>query len=244
MPDSSIKVIFFDAAGTLFHIKGSVADVYLHYAEKYGVKPTSGLTQAVNAAFSQAFRDAPPPVFALGKIEELKQCERLWWFDIVHAVFYRVGMFEGFDEYFEDVFEAFSGGKHWALYPDTLPVIQELKSKGYELGIISNFDTRLFSVIKDLDIREYFDTITISSLAQAAKPAKQIFEYALSQHVVEPEEALHIGDHVTEDLEGAQKANLKALLISRDVGEVPEAECIRNLSELPSILSKFSVNSN
>ena len=63
MHHASIKVIFFDAAGTLFHIKGSVADVYLQYAEKYGVKPTSGLTQAVNAAFSQAFRDAPPPVF-------------------------------------------------------------------------------------------------------------------------------------------------------------------------------------
>ena len=34
----------------------------------------------------------------------LKQSERLWWFDIVHNVFYRVGMFEGFDEFFEEVF--------------------------------------------------------------------------------------------------------------------------------------------
>ena len=204
MSDSSIKVVYFDAAGTLFHIKGSVADVYLHYAEQYGVQSSPRLKQAVNTAFTQAFRDAPPPAFAVNKIEELKQCERLWWFDIVHAVFYRVGMFEGFDEYFEKVFEAFSGGKHWALYPETLSVIGELRSKGYELGIISNFDTRLFSILSDLSLRECFDSITISSLARAAKPARQIFEYALSQHVIDPEEALHLGDSVREELGGGQ----------------------------------------
>jgi putative hydrolase of the HAD superfamily len=235
--DSSIKVVFFDAAGTLFHIKGSVADVYLHYGEKYGIKPSPDLKQAVNAAFSQAFRDAPPPAFAVNRIEELKQCERLWWFDIVHAVFYRVGMFEGFDEYFEEVFEAFSGGKHWVLYPETLSVIGELKSKGYELGIISNFDTRLFSILSELSLRECFDSITISSLARAAKPARQIFEYALSQHVIDPEEALHVGDSVREDWEGARQASLHALLIDREKEDSKRADCIRDLTELPSILS-------
>lgn len=239
MNDSSIKVVFFDAAGTLFHIKGSVADVYLHYGEKYGIKPSADLKKAVNAAFSQAFRDAPPPAFAVDKIEELKQCERLWWFDIVHAVFYRVGMFERFDDYFEEVFEAFSGAKHWALYPETLSVIRELKSKGYELGIISNFDTRLFSILSDLSIREHFDSITISSLARAAKPARQIFEYALSQHVIDPEEALHVGDSDREDFEGARQAKLQALLIDREKEDSKRADCIRDLTELPSILSHF-----
>ena len=237
MNDSSINVVFFDAAGTLFHIKSSVADVYLQYAEPYGVKPSPELKQAVNAAFRQAFRDAPPPAFAVKKIEELKQCERLWWFDIVHAVFYRVGMFEGFDEYFDEVFEAFSGGKHWALYPESLSVLRELKSKGFELGIISNFDTRLFSILNELHLREYFDSITISSLAQAAKPARQIFEYALSQHVIDSEEALHVGDSVCEDVEGARQANLKALLIDRDNDDSQSPDCIRDLTELPSILS-------
>ncbi len=237
MNDSSINVVFFDAAGTLFHIRGSVADVYLHYAESYGVKPSPELKHAVNAAFRQAFQDAPPPAFAVNKIEELKQCERLWWFDIVHAVFYRVGMFEGFDEYFDEVFEAFSGEKHWALYPESLSVLGELKSKGFELGIISNFDTRLFSILNELSLREYFDSITISSLAQAAKPAKQIFEYALSQHAIDPEEALHVGDSVREDLEGARQAQLKALLLDRDNEESQGKDCIRDLTELSSILS-------
>ena len=148
--NSSIKVVFFDAAGTLFHVKGSVADVYLQYAVKYGVKASSDLKREINQAFEHAFRDAPPPIFAVDRPENLKHCERLWWFDIVHAVFYRVGMFDRFDTYFEEVYEAFSSGKHWTLYPETLSVLQYLKSKEYEVGIISNFDTRLFSILRDL----------------------------------------------------------------------------------------------
>src|SRR4051812_36138056 len=38
MTRMAISVVFFDAAGTLFEVKGSVADLYLRHAEKYGVK--------------------------------------------------------------------------------------------------------------------------------------------------------------------------------------------------------------
>lgn len=234
-----IKVVFFDAAGTLFHVRGSVADVYLHYAEKYGVQSSSDVKRAVNAAFQQAFRDAPPPIFAVDKPEKLKQCERLWWFDIVHSVFYRVGMFERFDEYFEEVYEAFSSGAHWALYPDTVPVLKQLKLEGYETGIISNFDSRLFPVLGELGIREYIDTVTISSLVQAAKPARQIFESALNQHFVDPQEALHVGDSFLDDWEGARQANLKAVLICRSDEHLHNVQCIRTLTELSAILSRL-----
>ena len=40
MTQSRIQVVFFDAADTLFHIHGSVADIYLQYAEKHGFKKT------------------------------------------------------------------------------------------------------------------------------------------------------------------------------------------------------------
>ena len=238
--DSSIKVIFFDAAGTLFHVKGSVADVYLEYAEKYGVKASSDLKGEINQAFEQAFRDAPSPIFAVDRPEKLKQCERLWWFDIVHAVFYRVGMFDGFDTYFEEVYEAFSTGKHWALYPETLSVLQFLKSKGYEIGIVSNFDTRLFSIARDLNIQQYIDSVTISTLVQAAKPAPKIFEYALSQHVIEPEEAIHVGDSVQDDWEGARGAGLTAIIVSRDAPLSPSVDTIQSLEGLLPFLEKMT----
>ena len=77
-------------------------------------------------------------------------------YDIVHAVFYRVGMFDGFDDYFDEVFEAFACGLHWKIDTELLPVLKDLKSLGYELGIISNFDTRLFQILQDLSLRSFF----------------------------------------------------------------------------------------
>lgn len=240
---SSVAVVFFDAAGTLFHVKGSVADVYLHYAKKYGVVPSDKIREAIDRAFGEAFRQAPPPVFATDDPVRLKQCERLWWFDIVHAVFYRVGMFEGFDEFFDEVFEAFSTGAHWALYPDTIASLQALKAAGYELGIISNFDTRLFSILRDLGIREYFDSVTISSLAKAAKPAPSIFQYALEQHAADPAEAVFVGDTMAEDVEGARSAGLFPILIAReDVDWPPHTMGIRTLAELSRLLALHSTN--
>ncbi len=241
---SRVKVIFFDAAGTLFHVKGSVGEVYLRYAAKYGVRRTDESLTALNAAFRRAFHEAPPPVFAVNDPTEIKRCERLWWFDIVHNVFYRVGMFDQFDEYFEEVFQAFGGPEHWALYPETLKALKGLKGSGLELGIISNFDTRLFNVLRGLGIAELFDTVTISSLAHAAKPAPQIFRLALEKHAVDPEEAVHVGDSSADDVEGARLARLHAVLIDRqrmDSGErkpsAPPVPTIDTLDELPRLVA-------
>ncbi|MGD9850024.1 MAG: HAD-IA family hydrolase [Nitrospirales bacterium] len=210
-----VKTVFFDAVGTLFHVKGSVGTIYLHYAQKYGVDDSLNMEEAINSAFRDVFQKVPPPIFSVQGPEKLKQCERLWWFDVVHAVFYRVGMFEGFDEYFDEVFEAFESARHWDIYPETVGVLTELKRMGFELGVISNFDTRFFQIIRALELSHFFDTLTISSLAGAAKPSPRIFQYALDQHCVLPQEAVHVGDHEQEDFQGALGAGLHAFHVDR-----------------------------
>lgn len=237
---SMIRVVFFDAADTLFHVQGSVGEIYLRHAVEFGFvqKPDSltGITQA----FRRAFREAPPPVFAAADPVRLKQSERLWWFDIVHNVFYRVGMFERFDEFFDHVFRVFEDHGSWRLFPETVSTLARLKAQGLELGIISNFDSRLFGVLRGLGIAEAFDTVTISSLAQAAKPAPQIFLSALEKHAVDPEEALHVGDSLREDVEGGRRAGLHVALVDREgreqQGDVPRLE---SLEELFSLLDRL-----
>ena len=237
MPASHIKVVFFDAAGTLFHVKGSVGAVYLQYAAQYGVPRSPDMVTKVNQAFKDAFRQAPPPIFAVEQPEKLKQCERLWWFDVVHAVFYRVGMFEGFDDYFDEVYEAFGRAEAWDIYPEVPEVLRQLRSKGYELGVISNFDTRFFDIVRALRLESFFDSITISSLAGSAKPAPQIFQHALAQHVVEPEEAIHVGDDPKEDFKGATDVGLSGVLLDRDAKGVDDTiPCIADLRGLHYLL--------
>jgi putative hydrolase of the HAD superfamily len=234
MSSSPIKVIFFDAVGTLFDVKGSVGEVYLSYAKKYGVPATEQTQKALNEAFKQTLKDMPLPIFSVDRPEKLKQCERLWWFDVVHAVFYRVGMFEGFDDFFDEVFEAFEQSIHWELFLETREVLSRLKQQGFELGIISNFDSRFFQVSRALGLNGFFDSVTISSLAGAVKPAKEIFSHALDQHMLFPQEALHVGDHFIEDFEGARKAGLHAVLIDRSSDRQPDNQTLSSLSQLSS----------
>ena len=240
MSKSSIQVIFFDAAGTLFQVKGSVGEIYLGYAKKYGILPSAELTARVNHAFEESFAQAPPPIFAVEEPEKLKQCERLWWFDIVHGVFYRIRMFEGFDDYFDEVYEAFGTADHWEIYPEVPDVLRELKVRGYELGVISNFDTRFFKIFRELNLDQYFDSITISSLAGSAKPSPKIFKYALDQHALDPDEAIYIGDSIKEDMEGARQAKILGILVDREKGDDDgKNNVIKHLNQVPEILEKI-----
>ena len=239
----SINTVFFDAAGTLFGVKGSVAAIYLAYAERYGFRRTEASLDLIAAAFARAFADAPPPIFVVTDQADIKQSERLWWFDVVHNVFYRVGIFERFDEFFDAVFAAFDGPDCWDLYPDTIPALQQLKDQGYELGIISNFDTRLFNVLRGLGLTEFFDTVTVSSLSRSVKPAPKIFAQALEKHAIDPEEAVHVGDSLKEDVEGATRSCLAAVWVNRDgrtiTGQANTVQTIKDLSELAAVLSRL-----
>lgn len=232
MEISPIKVIFFDAVGTLFDVKGSVGEVYSAYAEKYGFSATNQTPKALNAAFKHTIKEMPLPIFSVDRPEKLKQCERLWWFDVVYAVFYRVGMFERFDDFFDEVFEAFGQDTHWEVYPETYQVLTRLKQQGFELGIISNFDSRFFQVSRALGLDAFFDSVTISSLAGAVKPAKKIFSQALDQHMMLPHEALHVGDHRIEDFEGAREAGLHAVLLDRSSDTPPADYILTSLTQL------------
>jgi putative hydrolase of the HAD superfamily len=228
-----VQAVFFDAADTLFHVNGSVAEIYLQHAVQFGFQRTPDSLASLNQAFARAFRDAPSPIFAATEPAQIKQSERLWWFDIVHNVFYRVGMFQRFDDFFERVFEVFEAPGSWKLFPDTVPTLTRLRERQIELGIISNFDSRLFAVLRGLGIAEVFATVTISSLAHAAKPSPKIFQIALEKHALDPEEAMYVGDSLRDDVEGATKAGLRAVLLDRH-GKHAEAgvQRIRTLEEL------------
>src|SRR5437870_415871 len=231
------RVIFFDAAYTRFHVKGSVSEVYLSLACKYGVTADRDIIQQ---AFVKAFDAAPPPVFAVQDPQEIKSCERLWWFDVVHHVFYRAGMFEGFDVYFDEVFAYFARPDAWELYEDTVSTLSELEALEIELGIVSNFDSRLYEILIGLGIDRFFESVTISSFAGAAKPSPTIFQRALQKHGVTAREALHIGNSPRDDAEAAAAAGLRAFLVDGHGREAipPDGVAINGLSDVLTLMGE------
>lgn len=206
------NTIFFDAADTLFYIKEGLGNTYASVAKKHGANPDPKL---LRKAFSKAFPSAPPLAFGGVSDEERKVLEKNYWRDIVDNVYQEVGMFEGFDAHFDELFEVFRSDA-WAIFPETKDILETLKENNYRLGIISNFDSRVYDVMNNLEIREYFDTFVISSEAGHAKPNPNIYHLALRQIGADPKECIHIGDNIQNDFHGPRALGIQALLLDRE----------------------------
>ncbi|MBE9014389.1 HAD family hydrolase, partial [Pseudanabaenaceae cyanobacterium LEGE 13415] len=206
-------VVFFDAVGTLFGVRGSVGQVYQEIARNHGVKVDADL---IDRSFYEAFKASPPCTFPGVDVLEIPQLEQQWWNTIAQQTFDRAGVlnqFEDFASFFSDLYLHFETAKPWMIYPDTLPTLQKLRSLKIPLGVLSNFDSRLYRVLRVLDLAGYFDSVTISTEAGVAKPDPKIFEIALSKHHCEPKNAWHIGDSLQEDYEAANAAGLRGILL-------------------------------
>ncbi|MBW4547914.1 MAG: HAD family hydrolase [Symplocastrum torsivum CPER-KK1] len=209
------KVIFLDAVGTLFGVRGSVGEVYSAIAAEFGVQVQA---EALNDAFLQAFAAFEPAVFPGATSEEIPYCEFQWWQMVAERTFYQVGAFEqftNFTEFFDELYQHFATAEPWFIYPDVLPALEQWRRIGIQLGIVSNFDSRLNHVLDALKLREFFTSITISTQIGVAKPDPQIFTAALEKHYCDAKDAWHIGDSFRQDYEGARAAGLRAILIER-----------------------------
>lgn len=230
--DNLPKVIFFDAMGTLFELKSSVGSIYQQYALKYGVE---GDDRAIEQAFLQSFKDAPPLAFTTANFSLIKAQEFNWWKNVVAATFAQLDLldkFGDFTEFFREIYFYFTTKAPWCLFPDTIPTLQKWQNLGVQLGIISNFDSRLLQLLDDLNLTHFFTSVTISSLAGFAKPEANIFKIALAKHQVAADQAWHIGDSLEEDYQGARKAGISSFWLNRDSCSLNLENQLPNLSSL------------
>jgi putative hydrolase of the HAD superfamily len=121
-------------------------------------------------------------------------------------------------------------------YPDVLPALGDLRERGLTLVVASNWDCSLADWLEPAGITDLVDGVVTSAEVGAPKPHPRVFERALAIAGVAPSEALHVGDKVDNDVEGAAAAGVRALLVQRE-GEPPAGvEAIRSLRELPALL--------
>lgn len=215
------KVIFLDAVGTLFGVRGSVGQVYSQLAQQWGVNVSES---AVNAAFGESFRHTQPPAFPGADPAEIPLLEFEWWQAIARQTFDRAGVlqeFVDFATFFKALYAYFETAEPWFVYPDVPSMLATWRSQGIQLGILSNFDTRLYSVLHVLNLADYFDSVTLSTEVGAAKPSLQIFETGLKKHNCLANSAWHIGDSYSEDYAAAQTAGLQGIWLNRSDQSVP-----------------------
>ncbi len=207
-----VKAVLFDAVGTLFRLRVPVGAVYLQHARRFGFDSPLASEEGLVNGFARSFRARPPLAFGRESAERVPALEFEWWRELVREVFEPYGAFPRFDEFFQSLFEAFAGSRHWILEPGCVDVLGRLRERGARTAVVSNFDSRLLSVLEGLGIVRFFDVIVVSSHCPTAKPDPGIFLTACTRLGVPPAESLHIGDSPVEDFQGAQSAGLRAVL--------------------------------
>jgi putative hydrolase of the HAD superfamily len=212
MASHHLRAVFFDAAGTLFTVNGSVGEIYASLAREHGKEVA---VADLEAGFHHCFAQMPVMAFPGVRPEHLPELEKQWWRELVRNVFAPLGPFPEFAAYFEALFTRFAQSESWQLYQETRETLAALQHQGFLLGIISNFDSRLFGLLAGLGIARFFDSVVISTQAGAAKPERTIFAHALAVHGLHPDEALHVGDSYEADIVGAQAAGLRPIFVDR-----------------------------
>lgn len=128
---------------------------------------------------------------------------------------------------------ALMGALRFEAFADVAPALTELRARGLRLVVVSNWDCSLPEVLEQTGTTSLVDEVVASAVVGAAKPDPRIFEAALSAAGCAAAEALHVGDSVAHDLEGAAAAGIRALLLDRD----GRSGDIASLAELPALLS-------
>jgi len=210
---SKYKAVFFDVSGTLLRVEPSVGEVYATYARPFGFK---GSGKELNRLFHKEWINSGG-IESLGK-KSGEQAERDFWKSLVFQVFEHSGGLENFEHYFEIIYEAFARKDHWHVFDDVIDsgILEKLKNSSITLGVVSNWDSRLHTILKGTGLAEYFDFILASAEVGSAKPDKKIFIEAIRRSGVKPAEVCHIGDDLLADIRGANSVGIEAILIDRN----------------------------
>ncbi len=131
---------------------------------------------------------------------------------------------------------AMLGALEFTPYPDVLPALGELRERGLTLVIASNWDYSLSDWLRPTGILELVDGVVTSAEVGAGKPDPRVFERALQVAGAEPAEALHVGDKVDNDVEGAAAAGVRGVLVQREGEPPPGVDAIASLRELSALL--------
>ena len=217
-----VRAIVFDAGGTLICPARPVGETYAAFAQQYGVRLSP---EATDAAFFKAFKGCSP--------REKKSVpndgnDRAWWKQVVRlslpdTVFPEAAAFEVF---FEAVYLYFARPEAWEVYPEVMEVLEALRDYPVELVVLSNWDSRLHSVLDGHGLGEFLPTRYISTELGWEKPDPAIYRHVAERLEVPAGSILSVGDSARNDVEAPRKAGWQALQIERpkrDLWAVPRA---------------------
>ena len=228
-----LKVITFDGDGTLWDFKNamrkSLSKIAEILKERFPEKAEKIDIDTLIRIRNEVAENTK------GKFINLEEVRRRSFDETLR----RLGIFTNeFSDYLSEVYfrERY---RQVEIYEDTVPVIKELR-KRYKVGIISNGNTYPEKIGLT---RSLFDFMIYAETVGVSKPDPEIFHIAMERAGVSPQEMIHVGDSIEDDIIPATELGIKSFLIVRErekpdiKNSIPDnVPIIKNLHELKKLL--------
>ncbi|EPX72981.1 hydrolase [Schizosaccharomyces octosporus yFS286] len=197
-----LRLITFDAFGTLLQLAKPVPFVYYETAQKYGISATLA---EIKKNSDRALKELSKTPKSSGLKSDRSPRER--WFEIIEKSFPCPIP----NKMAEDLWNHYSTKSAYHIHPLFEGFLRSnAHKKEYSIGIISNTDDRIYSVLRSCGVADFIDVYAFSYDIGYQKPEKGIFEYVrnktgeLTGVCPASKECLHFGDDLIKDVEAAR----------------------------------------
>lgn len=216
----------FDLGLTLIRT-ASFPEIYRRILANFGVKIS---VEAITEAQKQTEKE-----FDVSTYDEKKR--QKFWTNYNTALIKKLGIKENLVFLASQIDELWWRFSHVEVFDDVEATFSELKARGLKIGLVSNgFQKDLDYVLKELDLKKWFDAVVCIDSCNCAKPKKEIFLYALDQLRVKPNETVFVGNSIEQDYDGAFAVGIRPFLIDREQKHSSQYNKINGLTDLLSIL--------
>src|SRR5581483_10064245 len=190
---SGLAAVVFDAVGTLIHPEPSAAEIYAEVGRRHGSR--LGVAE-VAARFQAAFLAEEVLDREQYAFRTSEERERKRWQNIVRAVLSDAA---DCDTCFEELYSHFAKPTAWNCPPEAVQIVERFLQGSWTVGIASNYDSRLLSVVAGTPVLRRLDPIVISSEVGWRKPAGEFFVLLCQRLGLPVQRVLYVGDDLAND---------------------------------------------
>lgn len=183
-----IKAVIFDVGGVI--VENPLPKMLKHYASEFGVEQAV-FDVVFHEEFSAWQKGSISEDELWNRISKKLNCPKPTSSDLWLA---------GFKSEFAE-------------HKKIIQFVEELKSKGQKLAILSDTETPVANFLQDR--YRGFDVYVFSCERGYTKPQKEIFDLTLKELNIAPTEAIFIDDRAT-NIEGAEKVGIKSVLFDNE----------------------------
>jgi HAD superfamily hydrolase (TIGR01662 family) len=235
--NNSIKAVFFDLDGTLRHSVPAGGEVFTDYVMTLGILFSQ--EDRLRAMRWEHLYWANSPDLRDDLVAHSADTDN-FWNEYSRRRLVALGVSPALAREYAPRVSAHMGAEYKpeSTVPDEVrEALVQLRKLGYRMAVLSNREKPFQETLDTHRISEFFEFCLAGGEVDSYKPEPGLFEHALKQAGLAPQEAIYVGDNYFADVVGSRRAGLTPVLFDPD-GIFPEADCtiIKTFEELNSVI--------